>query len=205
MEIINVKTFSRGDKVQITRNFHSDEFACKDGSKKILIDVDLVSILQKIRDELGSAITINSGYRTDSYNQKVDGAKNSYHLKGRAFDISSKAADPWKLAKLAERQGLKGIIRYLTFTHIDNRETKYWFDNVHNQHVDTFFSSVLKYGSIEPEVRTLQRFLGVKVDGVFGNQTLAAVKKFQAENHLTADGIVGKKTIKKLEEHMCFL
>ena len=193
--------------MQITKNFHSDEFACKDGSKKILIDVDLVSVLQKIRDELGSAITVNSGYRTEEYNRRPDinGAKNSYHLKGRAFDISSKAADPYKLAKLAERQGIKGIIRYLTFTHIDSRETKYWFDNVYNQPVATFFSSVLKYGSIEPEVRTLQRFLGVKVDGIFGNQTLAAVKKFQADNHLTADGVVGKNTIKKLEEHMCFL
>lgn len=205
MATINVKTFQRGEKVQLTKNFHSDEFACKDGSNKILIDVDLVSVLQKIRDDIGSAIKINSGYRTEAYNQKVSGAKKSYHLKGRAFDISSKAADPMKLAKLAERQGVKGIIRYQTFTHIDSRETKYWFDNMYNQSVNSFYSSTIKYGSVMPEVRTLQRFLGINVDGIFGNETLVAVKQFQAENHLIVDGIVGKNTIKKLEEHRCFL
>ena len=41
---------------------------------------------------------------------------------------------------------------------------------------------------------------GYGCDGDFGNATEAAVKKFQKANNLTADGIVGKKTWKKLLE-----
>lgn len=202
---INVKDFNRGDRIQITKNFHSDEFACKDGCKKILIDVDLVFVLQKIRDEIGSAITINSGYRTIPYNKKVGGAKNSYHIKGRAFDISSKTVDPRRLAKIAEKQGLKGIIRYQSFIHIDSREKKYWFDNVSNKTVNTFNIYTLRYGDRGSDVKILQRFLGVVDDGIFGNNTLVALKKFQSENHLAVDGILGSNTLKKLEEAGCHI
>lgn len=37
-------------------------------------------------------------------------------------------------------------------------------------------------------------------DGDFGNGTLSAVKKFQKDNKLTVDGIVGEKTMAKLKE-----
>lgn len=37
-------------------------------------------------------------------------------------------------------------------------------------------------------------YYGGAVDGVFGSGTLAAVKRFQKKNGLTADGIVGPKT-----------
>lgn len=36
------------------------------------------------------------------------------------------------------------------------------------------------------------------IDGIFGTKTLAAVKEFQTENGLAADGIVGKNTWDKL-------
>jgi hypothetical protein len=51
-----------------------------------------------------------------------------------------------------------------------------------------------------PEVKTLQTLLKAKgvnpgpIDGVFGPQTEAAVKKFQTQDHLTVDGIVGPIT-----------
>ena len=37
------------------------------------------------------------------------------------------------------------------------------------------------------------------IDGIFGSQTRSAIKKFQKDNKLTADGICGKKTIAKLK------
>lgn len=37
------------------------------------------------------------------------------------------------------------------------------------------------------------------IDGIFGSQTKSAIKKFQKDNKLTADGICGKKTIAKLK------
>lgn len=52
----------------------------------------------------------------------------------------------------------------------------------------------LKRGCKGDEVKTLQKLLGVTVDGDFGAKTEAAVKEFQKSKGLVADGIVGAKT-----------
>jgi hypothetical protein len=59
---------------------------------------------------------------------------------------------------------------------------------------------MLALGSVGPEVVTLQSCLTVPADGIFGNQTDGAVRKYQAENGLTVDGIVGQDTWAALEE-----
>jgi len=54
---------------------------------------------------------------------------------------------------------------------------------------------VLSSGSEGRQVRLLQQALGtVKVDGVFGPETEAAVRSFQASKGLTVDGVVGSAT-----------
>ena len=53
---------------------------------------------------------------------------------------------------------------------------------------------VLKLGSKGKEVEDLQKYLKIKVDGDFGSKTETAVKKWQKENGLKDDGIVGEKT-----------
>ena len=62
--------------------------------------------------------------------------------------------------------------------------------------------SVYKRGSIGEQVKQIQKALGIKADGIFGKGTEDAVKKFQGENCLTADGKVGPKTMKILMEKM---
>lgn len=58
-----------------------------------------------------------------------------------------------------------------------------------------------KYGSRGTEVRTIQEklkrwgYYNGSVDGIYGTQTLSAVKKFQQKNGLTVDGIAGQKTL----------
>jgi peptidoglycan hydrolase-like protein with peptidoglycan-binding domain len=54
---------------------------------------------------------------------------------------------------------------------------------------------VLSSGSEGRQVQLLQKALGgVKVDGIFGSETEAAVRSFQASNGLAADGVVGALT-----------
>jgi hypothetical protein len=53
---------------------------------------------------------------------------------------------------------------------------------------------ILIIGSKGNDVSRLQTFLNVMADGDFGPGTEAAVKSWQAQNGLAADGIVGPKT-----------
>lgn len=62
--------------------------------------------------------------------------------------------------------------------------------------------AVYKRGSIGEQVKQIQKALDIKADGIFGKGTEDAVKKFQGENCLTADGKVGPKTMKILMEKM---
>ena len=57
---------------------------------------------------------------------------------------------------------------------------------------------IFKKGSRGDEVKQIQLALCLKVDGIFGDKTETAVKKFQKENGLYPDGIVGKKTLNAL-------
>ncbi|MDB9307554.1 N-acetylmuramoyl-L-alanine amidase [Aphanizomenon sp. CS-733/32] len=47
-------------------------------------------------------------------------------------------------------------------------------------------------------IRYLQFRIGANPDGIYGSQTEAALKKFQQQNGLTADGIIGAMTWQKL-------
>lgn len=126
---MDVRTYSlsRDGETNISANFKVKEFRCRDGSDKILIDVDFArDKLQAIRNHFSVPVTINSAYRTESYNRKVGGAKSSYHMKGQAFDIVVSGKTPLDVSKCAQALGINGIIQYNTFVHLDSREKKYW-------------------------------------------------------------------------------
>ena len=61
-----------------------------------------------------------------------------------------------------------------------------------------------KYGSRGEEVKQIQTklkrwgYYSGNVDGIYGSQTLSAVKSFQKKNGLTVDGIAGKKTLEAM-------
>lgn len=127
---MSVKTYSLkndGEK-QLTKNFKVREFACHDGSDKILIDENLPLLLQEIRDAFGKPITINSAYRNETYNKKVGGAASSQHVKGKAADIVVQDVPPFAIAAWME-QKIKNIGKYACgfypislFNHIDVRD-----------------------------------------------------------------------------------
>ena len=111
---------------KLSTNFKVREFACRDGSDPVFVAPELVTVLQKIRDHFKVPVTINSGYRTPPYNQKVDGVKDSQHMYGTAADITVKGIAPKTVAAFAETllPNSGGIGVYKTFTHIDVREKR---------------------------------------------------------------------------------
>lgn len=60
--------------------------------------------------------------------------------------------------------------------------------------------NTIKQGSRGGDVKLLQKYIGAWQDGIWGPKTTEAVKKWQSEHGLVADGIVGKKTWMKLIE-----
>ena len=71
-------------------------------------------------------------------------------------------------------------------------------------HLTNVSYAISKYGSRGDEVKKIQDklkrwgYYSGSVDGIYGTQTVDAVKKFQRKNGLSADGIAGEKTLAKM-------
>lgn len=125
---INAYSKAKDGGKKLSGNFKVSEFACKDGSDTVLVAPRLVMVLQTIRDHFGTAVTINSGYRTPQYNTKVGGVAHSQHCYGTAADIVVRGKTPAQVAAYARQLmpdwGGVGIYAKKGFTHIDVREAK---------------------------------------------------------------------------------
>ena len=128
-----VKTYSvkKDGSTYLSKNFKVSEFKCNDGSDTVLISDKLVDLLQNIRNHFGAAVTINSAYRTESYNKKIGGATKSQHVNGTAADIVVKGATPLEVAQYVEHimPDSGGIGVYQSFTHVDVRASRSRWDN----------------------------------------------------------------------------
>jgi uncharacterized protein YcbK (DUF882 family) len=103
----------------ISPDFTVGEFACSDGTDVMLVHLALVELWQAVRDEVGAAVYLTSGFRTAAYNKKIGGAENSRHLYGLAGDGVTPAATPEEVAQIGEDLGAGGVGRYDDFTHLD--------------------------------------------------------------------------------------
>ncbi|WP_392419420.1 YcbK family protein [Capnocytophaga canis] len=125
--------------MQLTTHFTKKEFDCRDGSAMPTQALENVKLLAKelqvLRDFTGKKITINSGYRSKTYNATLKGASpKSQHLLGKAADIVVEGMTPKQVAETIEnlikegkmKQG--GIGVYNTFTHYDIRGVKARWD-----------------------------------------------------------------------------
>ena len=112
----------------ISRNFSRKEFACKGidcCEQSAPVHPDLVEGLQQLRDLAGVALRVNSGFRCNKHNRKIDGSQESFHTLGMAADIACEELTPRQIAALAERidvfcQG--GIGVYVSWVHVDVRK-----------------------------------------------------------------------------------
>lgn len=112
---------------QISKHFKVKEFAQKDfRCDKVIVDTELIDVLEDIRAHFNKPVIITSGYRTQEYNTKIGGVKNSQHTKGTAADIKVSEIPASLVQKyLKDKYPDKyGIGSYSTFTHIDIRAKK---------------------------------------------------------------------------------
>lgn len=219
-----VKTYQKTSKEKLSENFCVSEFACKGSGccSTVLVDEQLVTYLQKIRDHFGKPVTINSGYRCATHNKRVGGATSSRHAKGQAADIAVKDVAPAEVAKYAESIGILGIGLYETakdgyFVHIDTRTSKsFWYGQAQENRTTfggaksaekvTIELKVLKKGSKGAQVKAVQRMLYslgynlgyTPIDGEFGGLTDTAIRAYQKKHNLPENGIVDETVWKKL-------
>lgn len=129
--------------MKLTKNFSLSEFRSKDGSPftpEVIHHLQvLADNLQVLRDHFGKEITINSGYRSEAHNNKVGGAKNSFHMKGMAADIVVKDVAPYVVYKQIEllikygKMKPGGLGVYDTWVHYDTRGKLYLYDKRKNK------------------------------------------------------------------------
>lgn len=108
--------------------FDTKEFASKDGAESpwpCIVDHTLIELCNKIREELGCAIIVTSGYRSPAHNEAVGGAKSSYHVQGKAADLQPY---PFRYKKVSELHEIcdrlnpnGGVGFYDRFAHVDVR------------------------------------------------------------------------------------
>lgn len=131
-----ILTLKKGSNQKLTKNFSSNEFDCKctDSDCKVTkIDLALLNLLQDIRDAFGR-ISITSGFRCETHNKRIGGSTKSQHKLGTAADIvpiestlKELQNDMLSTHKYAEELPM-GLGLYNTFTHIDTRPVKAFWD-----------------------------------------------------------------------------
>ena len=144
---VKIYSLKKDGAKALSVNFKVSEFKCNDGSDKILIDTELVDVLQAIRCHFDKPVTINSAYRSDTYNKKVGGVSNSQHVKGTAADICVLGINPKEVAQYAEYImpekggiGLSDSTKNGRFVHIDVREKRSRWTNCGSEVVVSGFS-----------------------------------------------------------------
>ena len=203
-KVVTASIKAKGKNYKVADHFTLGEFQCHNGADTVKYDMQVVTALEAARLFFNVPISVSSAYRPADYNRKIGGATKSYHVYGKAVDHYCKLSYTL-LAKFYEVYGLKGIGCYYDdhFVHIDSRLTKFRWKNQTSTKVSTHLVTV-KSGSDNQHVSDLQWLLKNKhgysltIDGEFGAKTKTAVVSFQKKKGLTADGIVGSKTWKKL-------
>ncbi len=106
--------------------FKPQEIASKrDGS--ILVNEDALDKLQRSRIIAGRPLFINSAYRDELHNAMIGGSPRSYHLEGRAFDISLRNFQKDELIRILISARFTGLgINYNSFVHADTGRKRQW-------------------------------------------------------------------------------
>jgi uncharacterized protein YidB (DUF937 family) len=156
------------------------------------------------------AIYVNSGYRCENnpYGYKTDAHRRGIAADIKVQKKDGSWYNSQDIAEVAERVGFGGIGMMLPIScHVDTRDTepydnKHWFGNEYtygkvlkNDWIKTFQRGTVFAGektdcptqNAKADIKELQQILnnagaGLVVDGIVGNKTLSAVKKYTVES-----------------------
>ncbi len=108
----------------LSKNLNRKEFKCNCGKCDYdTVDIELVTVIQNVREYFESPVTITSGNRCPDYNKSIGGAPKSYHPRGRAADIVVSGVPTNRVYRFLTQKypGSYGIGKYDSFTHVDTR------------------------------------------------------------------------------------
>ena len=181
-----IKTYRKGDSVQLAENFRSKEFDCRGVGccTETPIDEKLVEYLQKIRDHFQKPVVLTA-YRCKKHNAEVpNAAPNSRHTYGQAADFHIDGVPCTEIAKCAESIGVKGIGLYDDFVHIDTREKKsFWYSHAQKYRSTFGGTPVEEEYTLEQFIKDVQKACGASVDGIVGPETLSKTVTLSASKN----------------------
>lgn len=110
-----------------TKNFKASEFSCHCGCGYNVIDQRVIDMAQVIREALGVPVRVNSGCRCEKRNAASGGVKGSFHVQGKAADLSCSlgAVKMFETVKRLKDEGKLPDLEYCilyrgrNFIHID--------------------------------------------------------------------------------------
>lgn len=110
----------------LSAHFQRSEFKCKCGCGFDAVDVELLDVLEYLREHFNRPVVINSACRCQTHNRIVKGAPDSQHVKGKAADIRVQGIEPADVAEYLHQKypDKYGIGCYPSFTHIDVRTNR---------------------------------------------------------------------------------
>lgn len=116
--------------MKVSKYFKRSEFACKCGCGFDAVDIELLGVLDNVREYFGLPLTISGPNRCENHNKAEGGSPNSQHIKGKAADIQVKGIEANQVADYLEKKypDKYGIGRYTEWTHIDIRPNKARWD-----------------------------------------------------------------------------
>ena len=114
----------------VSEHFSRKEMECKCGCGSDTVDVELITVLEEVREHFNAPVTINSGNRCPTHNREEGGSRGSQHIYCRAADFKVKGVSANRVADYLEKTypDVYGIGRYKGRTHIDTKtgEKRRW-------------------------------------------------------------------------------
>ena len=112
VQYIDMDDPSVDTEARVAANFKLGEICVRSKGRYQVLQRHAVQKLQAVRTAAGSALTINSGFRSPDYNASVGGATRSRHMYGDAFDIMPGAVGQDGLMSICTSHGAGYVAKY---------------------------------------------------------------------------------------------